>query len=160
MQRLQTWSTPMDSNIAPQLPLTLRRVTLFVITLVVGIVMGSALIASWNEPQVASRLELYQTDLLLRTTAWDGGGLSDEQAAMVRQNLLGDQPLQDAQKTYDSVRTTALKTIEDNTAGTITAAPSPRLQAALTEQSELLDLLDLRLGILNAEKTLKEKCNG
>ena len=89
----------------------------------VGIVMGSSLIASWNEPQVASRLELYQTDLLLRTTAWDGGGLSDEQAMLVRQNLLGDHPLQDAQKTYDSVRTTALKTIEDNTAGTITAAP-------------------------------------
>ncbi|MEM6434615.1 MAG: type II CAAX endopeptidase family protein [Cyanobacteria bacterium P01_D01_bin.115] len=142
----------MDSNIAPKLPLTFRRVTLFVITLVVGIVMGSSLIASWNEPQVASRLELYQTDLLLRTTAWDGGGLSDEQAMLVRQNLLGDEPLQDAQKTYDSVRTTALKTIADNTAETATIAPSPRLQAALTEQAELLDLLDLRLGILNAEQ--------
>ena len=61
----------MDSELAPQFPSTLRRVVLVVITLLVSAIMGSALIASWNEPQVASRLELYQTDLLLQATAWE-----------------------------------------------------------------------------------------
>lgn len=143
----------MDTDISPQLPTTLRRILLIVITLVVSAIMGSALIASWNEPQVASRLELYQTDLLLQGTAWEGEGFSAEQAALLRKNLLGETPLKDAQKTYESVRGTAIQSLEDN--APIEDSPtsiSPRLQTALDSQSELLDLLDLRLGILEAEQ--------
>ena len=139
----------MDTEITPQFPPTLRRILLILMTLVVSVVMGSALVASWNEPQVASRLELYQTDLLLQATAWDGGNLSAEQEALLRQNLLGNEPLKDAQKAYESVRKTAIATLENNDS----AAPvSPRLQSALAQQAELLDLLDLRLGILRAEQ--------
>jgi len=143
----------MDTEITPQIPTTLRRILLIVITLVVTAIMGSALISSWNEPQVASRLELYQTDLLLRANVWEGEGFSDEQVALLRKNLLGEKPLKDAQKAYQSVRETAVKSLEEN--APLQDSPTsvtPRLQTALNEQSELLNLLDLRLGILEAEQ--------
>ena len=141
----------MDTDISTQFPSSLRRIVLIVITLVVAVIMGSALIASWNEPQVANRLELYQTDLLLQATAWDGDGVSEEQAALIRKNLLGETPLKDAQKAYESVRKTAVKSLEDNSP-VESSSVSPRLQIALEGQLELLDLLDLRLGILEAEQ--------
>ncbi|RZM82589.1 CPBP family intramembrane glutamic endopeptidase [Leptolyngbya iicbica] len=143
----------MDSELAPQFPSTLRRIVLVVITLLVSLIMGSALIASWKEPQVASRLELYQTDLLLQATAWEGDGLPAEQVATLRRNLLGADPIADAQKNYASVRATAVNTLDENAALAGDAASvSPRLQNAIAGQSELLDLLDLRLGILEAEQ--------
>lgn len=143
----------MDTETAPQSPSVIRRILLILMTLIVSVIMGSALINSWNEPQVASRLELYQTDLLLQATAWDGAGFSEEQANLLRRNLLGAEPLKDAEKNYESVHKTALGTLEDTAA--IASDPdtaSPRLQAALEGQAELLDLLDLRLGILKAEQ--------
>lgn len=137
----------MDSEIAPQFPTAIRRVLLVIVTLVVAAIMGSALIASWNEPQIASRLELYQTDLLLRATAWEGDGLPEEQVELLRRNLLGQNPLQDAQKAYESVRETAVNTLDEGL-----ASESPRLQTALEGQAQLLDLIDLRIGVLEAER--------
>lgn len=149
MQRITDVPFDMDTEIEPQFLPTLRRILLGLITLIVGIIMVSALVASWNEPQIASRLELYQTDLLLQATAWDGEGLTEEQATLLRKNLLGEQPLEQAQKAYESVRETAEKSLTENATA---EALSPRLQSALADQSELLDLLDLRLGILQAEQ--------
>ncbi|MEL6327816.1 MAG: lysostaphin resistance A-like protein, partial [Cyanobacteria bacterium J06626_23] len=141
----------MNTEITPQFPTTIRRILLTFITLVVGVVMGSALIASWNEPQVANRLELYQTDLLLQATTWDGDGLPAEQVSLLRKNLVGETPLKDAQTAYEKVRATATATLESEVAEAGEAA-SARLQTALAGQAELLDLLDLRLGILSAEQ--------
>ncbi|MEM9002293.1 MAG: type II CAAX endopeptidase family protein [Cyanobacteria bacterium P01_F01_bin.86] len=150
IQRIAVSKLRMNTEITPQFPATLRRILLIFITLVVSAVMGSALIASWNEPQVANRLELYQTDLLLQATMWDGGDLPAEQVALFRKQLLGDDPLKDAQETYETVRTTAQETLENATENG--EVDSPRLQNALEGQAELLDLLDLRLGVLRAEQ--------
>ncbi len=129
---------------------TVRRWALLLMTLVAGLVMGSALLASWQEPQVASRLELYQADLMLKATAWQGSNLPEEQVALIRQNLLGATPLAEAEKTYQAARKTAISALES--AGGDPAAVSPRLQTARVEQANLLSLLDLRLGILAAEQ--------
>jgi hypothetical protein len=143
----------MDTEIKPSFPLTLRRILLILITLVVSAIMSSALIASWNEPQVASRLELYQTDLLLRATAWEGQELPPEQVATLRQNLLGENPIDNAQETYTSVRATAAQALaEAKQPDAGATSESPRLRNARQEQAELLDLIDLRLGILQAEQ--------
>lgn len=140
----------MDTDLSLKFPAAVRRILLILMSLVVSAVMGSALVASWNEPQVASRLELYQTDLLLQATAWQGENLSAAQATFLRENLLGQTPLKDAQTAYETVRRTATTTLKNN-AETGTAR-APRLQSALEDQAELLDLLDLRLGILLAEQ--------
>lgn len=144
----------MENDIAPQIPAPVRRILLTLISLVVAVVMGSALVASWNEPQVASRLELYQTDLLLQASAWETDEPS-EQVEYLKENLLGNTPLKAAQQAYESVRETASDALKGGPDPEEIA--SPRLQSALVGQGELLDLLDLRLGILHAEQgQLKE----
>ncbi|MGD1907715.1 MAG: type II CAAX prenyl endopeptidase Rce1 family protein [Leptolyngbyaceae cyanobacterium] len=137
---------------APFLPTPWRRLMLIIMTLLVSVIMGQALLSSWSEPQVASRLELYQTDLLLQATEWEGGDFAPEQVALLRQNLLGEQPLSKAQEAYVTVRETATKTLELADSGDQTVASDRRVQAAYAQQAELLDLLDLRLGILQAEQ--------
>ncbi|MGF1521773.1 MAG: lysostaphin resistance A-like protein [Leptolyngbyaceae cyanobacterium] len=140
----------MNTETPPPFPAVIRRVLLTFITLVVGVVMVSALVASWNEPQVANRLELYQTDLLLQAAQWDGDDLPAEQVALLRKNLVGETPLQDAQTAYEKVRSTATASLESEAA--VAELASARLQTALAGQAELLDLLDLRLGVLRAEQ--------
>jgi hypothetical protein len=127
---------------------------LIIMTLLVSVIMGQALISSWNEPQVASRLELYQTDLLLQATEWEGGDFAPEQVALLRQNLLGEAPLTKAEDSYREVRETAIKTLTmaGDQGDDEIAVPDRRSQAAYAQQAELLDLLDLRLGILQAEQ--------
>lgn len=137
---------------------TLRRVLLLVMTLLVIAVMGQALVNSWTEPQVATRLELYQTDLLLQASVWDGADLPPEQSALLRQNLVGKTPLQDAQAAYETVRKTAIATLNASTETAssdqddVAVRPSTRLQAAQQQQADLVNLVDLRLGILQAEQ--------
>lgn len=52
--------------------LSLKRLVLIVLTALVGLVLVQSLLSSWAEPQVASQLQLRQTDLLLEGSAWKG----------------------------------------------------------------------------------------
>lgn len=144
----------MNADSSPPNPNPLRRVLLILITLLVSGIMGQALVNSWNEPQVANRLELYQTDLLLQATVWDGDAFPPDQVALVRQNLLGKDPLGDAQESYEKVRDQAQTLLDDQPLGDgDTVAPgSTRLQAAYQQQADLVDLIDLRLGILQSQR--------
>jgi uncharacterized protein len=45
--------------------MTLKRLLLISITVIVVFLVGSSLARSWSEPQISSRLQLYQTDLVL-----------------------------------------------------------------------------------------------
>jgi len=57
----------------------LKRIFLVLVTALVGLVVIQSLVNSWNEPQVANQLQLYQTDLLLESTAWQGEGIPGDQ---------------------------------------------------------------------------------
>ncbi|WP_008307815.1 CPBP family intramembrane glutamic endopeptidase [Leptolyngbya sp. PCC 6406] len=138
----------MTSETPPQSSNTFRRIVLIAITLLVTVIMGQALVSSWNEPQVANRLELYQTDLLLQATDWVGEDLPPEQVTLIRRNLLGDDPLGSAQDSYSKVRETALALLNEQEEESSAAIPSHRRQTTYEQQAELLDLIDLRLGIL------------
>lgn len=128
----------------------LRRIVLSILTLFVAVIMGQALVGSLNEPQVASRLELYQTDLLLQATAWEGGDLSPDQVALLRSNLLGEDPLATATATYRQVREQVVDSLASQVS--VVEGTSPRRQAASGQQGDLLDVVDLRLGILQAQQ--------
>ncbi|MEO1634310.1 MAG: CPBP family intramembrane glutamate endopeptidase, partial [Cyanobacteria bacterium J06631_9] len=57
--------------------MTLKRIVLSVLTLIVALVMGGSLISSFSQPQVGNQLQLYQTDLSLQASEWNGSGLPD-----------------------------------------------------------------------------------
>ncbi len=153
---------------------TIRRLILGAITLVVAALLGTSLLGSLGEPQITDRLELYQTDLLLHATELgktEGGGASGDRAtANTYKTLLGNDPLGEALKQYQKVRQSAatnLKQFETrlqqfkpdsapapanpvpNRSKRITA-PQQQIKTAIQQQRDLINHLDLRLGILQA----------
>ena len=64
--------------------MTLKRIILSILTLVVVLRMGSVLISSLGQPQVGNQLQLYQTDLLLQASEWDGSGLPSDEVQQFR----------------------------------------------------------------------------
>lgn len=152
----------MTSEPAPNQPwLSIKRLFLILITALVSLVLAQSLLSSWNEPQVASQLQLYQTDLLLEGSAWQGDGLPDDQWPAIRAGLLGQDPVATAQKQYEEVREGATESMaryatsaqpsqslaDEANAGKPLAR---RLQNALTQQDLLIHRLDIRLGLMEA----------
>ncbi|MDJ0703761.1 MAG: type II CAAX endopeptidase family protein [Leptolyngbyaceae cyanobacterium MO_188.B28] len=146
--------------------MTVKRIILGFLTLAVSLIIGQSLISSWNEPQVTNRLQLYQTDLLLQAASWQGDGFSDVQAKQVRSALLGDDPVASALKEYEEVReeaeTNLTRSQEQLTQRLPETAPvsnrietdptTLKLKGMVQQQAQLIEQLDLRLGILQAEK--------
>ena len=146
--------------------MTVKRIILGFITLAVSLIISQSLISSWDEPQVTNRLQLYQTDLLLQAAAWQGDGFSDAQVKQVRSALLGDDPVANALKEYEEVREEAEtnltrsqdqltqrlpETVSVSNGGELDPAIR-KLQGIVQQQAQLIEQLDLRLGILQAEK--------
>lgn len=149
--------------------MTLKRLVLGVLTLLVVLLMGQSLVSSWNEPQVTSQLQLYQTDLLLHTSELQLETSAGE-SLPVRNVLLDADPVGSALKQYQTVQREAedaLKRFQVRLAqlpadqvtalsnsparrGALTAAQ--QLQVAIQQQQALIHQLDLREGIIQAEQ--------
>ena len=52
--------------------MTIKRLILIVLTILAIVKISLSLIESWGQPQIQSRLELYQTNLLLQASEWQG----------------------------------------------------------------------------------------
>ncbi|MGL6139042.1 MAG: CPBP family intramembrane glutamate endopeptidase, partial [Planktothrix sp.] len=52
--------------------MTPKRWILAILTLLAISFLGLSLLNSWTQPQIQSRLELYQTNLLLHASQWQG----------------------------------------------------------------------------------------
>lgn len=135
--------------------LSLKRLVLIVLTALVGLVLVQSLLSSWAEPQVASQLQLRQTDLLLEGSAWKGEGLPDDQWPLVREGLLGKDPVAAAQRQYETVREEMTQIIAQAgpaaglSADTDAGKPLSR-RAVRSQQQAMLANLDLRLGLMEA----------
>lgn len=145
--------------------------------------LSLSLIESWSQPQIQSRLELYQTNLLLHAAEWQGekadsgtASGSSPNLTAVRNTLFGDDPVKTAEKQYQEVRQSAQTTlakIRSQLQSQAVAPPqaaqpqvsyppveSPRqklqtgqeLQESSTRLERLIDELDLRIGVLQAQK--------
>jgi uncharacterized protein len=132
----------------------LKRIILSVITLAVVVLLGSNLFASLGEPQISDRLELYQTDLVLRATELDPKSLSESQLTSVRQNLLGEKPFKTALEAYQEVRQSAQKNLDQFQAKLepLTLPEQQPLIRARNQQQHLIQELDLRIGLLQVKE--------
>lgn len=151
----------------------LKRLILGAITLVVLLLLGSSLLSSLNEPQITDRLQLYQTDLLLRASELETiSGAADR--LPTKEVLLGKDPIGTALEQYQTVRKSAetnLKQLQERLAQSTGKLPNPdqgiaaaptepatpseqakQLQVTLRQQQTLVNQLDLRIGLLQAEQ--------
>ncbi|MCY7393040.1 MAG: CPBP family intramembrane metalloprotease, partial [Leptolyngbyaceae cyanobacterium CAN_BIN12] len=133
--------------------MTIKRVILVTLTVLAVFLMGQDLLNSWNQPQIQSRLELYQTNLLLRSTEFRSSDASPDAA---RKALLGAEPTKNALEQYEDVRQQVQKNLKQ-TQSLLASDSSNKAQPESLEQTErkltrLVAELDLKLGILRSQQ--------
>ena len=141
--------------------MTIKRLLLIGLTLLAIMLSGLSLLSSWQKPQFQSRLELYQTNIVLQAQAWQPQDSSDESIQTLQESILGANPQMSATKQYreasESVKTSLeatkkkLATLQSS-AATLVSAAGKSLQKSIQQQEKLLAEVDLRLGILQAQQ--------
>ncbi|MBR8826291.1 MAG: CPBP family intramembrane metalloprotease [Gomphosphaeria aponina SAG 52.96 = DSM 107014] len=134
--------------------MTIKRLFLILLTILSLAGVGLSLIDSLNQPQVQSRLELYQSNLILNASEFESA-----QIEASRNALLGKNPDVTAKKQYQAAREQAntnlnkLKT--ELQAANTDVELGEKWQKAIagiaTEQKFINDL-DLKLGIIEANQ--------
>ncbi len=161
----------------------LKLVILVVLTTAVLFQISFSLVQSWSQPQIQSRLELYQTNLLLHATEWQGKTSEAAQDLTPARNaLIGGDPIKNARTQYEEAIESAQKTQEKilatlqelssqkiaNSTPSDLAQPQlelapieetpvslqqrEQLQKGLSQTQQLIDELNLRLGILQVQQ--------
>jgi len=100
-----------------QLIVVFKRLILVGLTIFALFNITVSLIVSWGQPQIQSRLELYQTNLLLHAAQFQDKKTpttrdkdSTKDLTNAREVLLGKEPFKEAQKQYQEARKEAQKT--------------------------------------------------
>lgn len=138
--------------------MTPKRLILTLLTVMVVGLAGISLAASWNQPQIQSRLELYQTNLLLHGSEFQGES-SEDIRVKTAQTLLGQEVIQTALNQYQAVRSSNQEILRANRARLeateaslqitdVDALPVQPLKVSIQEAESYLDYLDLRIGML------------
>ena len=145
--------------------MTPKRIILGLLTLLaVGRVLLS-LGGSLAEPQIQSRLELYQTNLVLYATELDLKTDNPELDQVIAKGL-GDNPLEAATKQYEKARTEAVEVrntfqqqlnpattqVSDQQTSSEVASPRQQLKQQVNDLNRFIDEIDLKKGILLAEQ--------
>lgn len=133
--------------------MTLKRLLLSLVTLITFLVVISSLVNSWKEPQIQSRLELYQTNLLLHAAEWQPEKSQDINLKSLQNSLIGSDFLKNSLTQYE----TTVTSVNDN----LIKIKDPRIHLKLRD---FLDELILKKGVLyvannqpkNAIKTWQE----
>jgi uncharacterized protein len=130
---------------------TVRRIVLTVLSVIVGLFISSALLGSWNEPQVAGKLNLYQTNIMLQ-----GSTLAADPniPPALYDALIGKEALSLAKTQYQEARTTARDNADElqkklPPATTSSAKPTPESDA-LQKANHDLQEINLDLGLIQA----------
>jgi membrane protease YdiL (CAAX protease family) len=100
-----------------ELILVIKRIILGVLTIFAIATVSLSLVQSLGQPQIQSRLELYQTNLLLHAAEWQGQTTqpatppkSNTNLKAARNAVIGDKPFQTAQEQYQQARELAQTT--------------------------------------------------
>ncbi|MBD2567961.1 CPBP family intramembrane glutamic endopeptidase [Anabaena lutea] len=151
--------------------MTLKRLLLIGLTLLAMMLSGLSLFASWQKPQFQSRLELYQTNIVLQAQAWQPEDSNDGNFQAIREAILGDKPLESATKQYQEAQESVqinLDKVENKLVKLRVTPPKPlpnealdsntspqekqQLEKSVNQLQKLRHELDLRLGILQAKQ--------
>jgi uncharacterized protein len=148
--------------------MTLKRAILALLTLFAIARIGFSLNDSLSEPQIQSRLELYQTNLVLHVAEFKFSPRDDFDLNSAVNSLVGEDPYAAASKQYQKVRKESvisrdkfiaqlqqLEASEVNIAdgkkpSTVNLAQKKQLKQQIAELEQFINELDLKQGILTA----------
>lgn len=119
--------------------MTIKRLILSLLTILAVVRVLFSLQDSFSQPQIQSRLELYQTNLLLHAAE-----VSDSNFIAVRNVLVGPAPLAAAEEQYLRAREVTEKSLAN-------------FQGQQPDLEQFLDEIDLKLGIIQAKHRETQK---
>ncbi|MDY6785428.1 MAG: CPBP family glutamic-type intramembrane protease [Cyanobacteriota bacterium] len=137
--------------------ITLKRLLLVILTVLAVFNVGLSLFGSLNQPQVQSRLELYQTHLLLKAAE-----LKTENTELkpLIDAAIGENPYETGQKQYEEAIAEARSTLEklrDRRQQLVLADADSQtrqqLEEAIAENQTFIGESELELGILQARES-------
>ena len=147
--------------------MSIKRVILALLTILAIVQIGTSLKSSFSQPQIQSRLELYQTNLVLHVAEFKANPTDDFDLNGAVSSLVGEDPYSAASKKYQQVReetvvsrntfVSQLEQLEQPESATVEVANAPKgnnlaLKTQLTQEIAELNLflneLDLKQGIL------------
>jgi len=140
-------------------PLTIKQIGLLFLTAIALSLVTLFLYNSWSQPQFQGQLELYQTNLLLNASTWKGETLDPQTQGVLRQTLIGEEPISTAIAQYEDARQDSQDTLQktDRQLTELTQQPianptqQQTLQRAIATTEESLEKIDLNLGLLKTQ---------
>ncbi|PSB08812.1 CPBP family intramembrane metalloprotease domain-containing protein [Pleurocapsa sp. CCALA 161] len=146
--------------------MTIKRAILALLTILAIVQIGSSLKNSFSQPQIQSRLELYQTNLVLQVAEFKSSPTDDFELNSAVSSLVGQDPYTAASSKYQQIRQESLSNrdnfqsqlqqLSQAESGGIEVTNAPaknsllktQLQQEIVELNQFLNELDLKQGIL------------
>ena len=140
-----------------------RQVILLILSALTTVVVALALVSSWQQPQIQSRLDLAQTNLSLQAAEWEPP--PEWEMNGLPGGLIGDDVYETAIAQYRDALNSVRRTLDDNQQQRRLLSDSPvnglpevnQLDGAIQQAQDLKFTLELRLGILLAENDRPEE---
>lgn len=148
--------------------MTIKRAVLALLTIFAIAQIGLSLKSSLAQPQIQSRLELYQTNLMLHVAEFKANPTDDFDLNSEVSSLVGEDPYSAASKKYQQVRqesiisrdnfASKLQQLDDSQSETsevaansaVNIAQKKQLNQQITKLEQFINELDLKRGILTA----------
>ncbi|MDJ1181574.1 CPBP family intramembrane glutamic endopeptidase [Roseofilum casamattae] len=140
-------------------PASIKQVGLLFLTAIAISLISLFLYNSWSQPQFQGQLQLYETNLLLNASTWDGKNLDVKTQDVLQQILLGGEPLTNAVEQYEKGRddtaellqTTREQLKELNQQPTPSLTQTQPLEQKITTLEDALEGIELKLGLLQTQ---------
>ncbi|MEM8829428.1 MAG: CPBP family glutamic-type intramembrane protease [Cyanobacteria bacterium P01_G01_bin.19] len=146
--------------------MTLKRAILALLTTFAIARIAFSLNDSFSQPQIQSRLELYQTNLVLHVAEFKNNPDDEFDLNDAVSSLVGENPYSAASKQYNKVRT-EIETTRNNFVEQLdklnndstaeNAAQKKQITSQISELEQFIDELDLKRGILTAAQEKPEE---
>jgi len=124
--------------------MTIKRFILGALTVFALALVGLSLYSSWSQPQFQGRLELYETNLFLQASEWEGGA-DGGGTPSVRDVLIGEGVIETALQQYQDARSQAQSSLDQLQ---MQQSVDPSIPGRISQLDNDIDMLDLRIGIL------------
>lgn len=145
--------------------MTIKRAILALLTILAIAQIGLSLKDSFSQPQIQSRLELYQTNLVLHVAEFKSNSTDDFDLNGAVSSLVGEDPYSAASKKYQQVRQESIISRDnfkvqlqqlDNSEAEVSSksevniAQKRQLQQQIAGLEQFINELDIKQGILTA----------
>ncbi|NMG58948.1 CPBP family intramembrane metalloprotease [Geitlerinema sp. P-1104] len=134
-----------------------RQLILLILSALTTVMVALALVSSWQQPQIQSRLDLAQTNLSLQAAEWEPPPEWDMNG--LPGGIIGEDVYETAIAQYRDALNSVRRTLDDNQQQQLLLSDSPvnglpelnQLDGTIRQAQDLKSTLELRLGILLAQ---------